>query len=226
MMIQASRYDRFTFPHSPMVTLQLNQIEVPAGGSVIFRDVSWPQFEAILEALGDHRNTRIKYYNGQLEIMAPSPEHEINRLLVGDLVVVLLESQDRSFERYGSTTFKKPNLAGIEPDDCFYIQNYKQMIGKTRMNLAIDPPPELAIEVDVTSKTTLEIYEHLGVEEVWQLERGELKIHYLTEQGYQESSESQIFPGKAIVPLINQTLTIAKSEGRSVAVKFFRQQLN
>ncbi|WP_293104669.1 Uma2 family endonuclease [Moorena sp. SIOASIH] len=78
-------------------------------------------------------------------------------------------------ECYGSNNFKRKDMAaGIEPDNCFYIQNYRLMIGKRRLDLSSDPPPDLAIEVDVTSKTQLSAYEALGVPELWQFSKGSL----------------------------------------------------
>ncbi|HYX14452.1 MAG TPA: Uma2 family endonuclease, partial [Nostoc sp.] len=114
-----------------MVTLQLKQIRVPPGQRIILEDVSWQVFEAILNELGEHRRSRVAYSQGTLEIMAPLPEHERCKVIIGDLVKALLDELDLNWESLGSTTFKRKDIsAGIEPDDCFYIQNYKLMIGK------------------------------------------------------------------------------------------------
>ncbi|NJQ96934.1 MAG: Uma2 family endonuclease, partial [Hydrococcus sp. CSU_1_8] len=145
-----------------MVTLQLKQITVPPGGRIVLHNVSWQQFEEILEELGEHRSSRIAYSRGTLEIMTPLPEHEVAKVLIGDLVKILLEELEIDCESFGSTTFKRRDSErGIEPDDSFYIQNHKQMIGKDRIDLTIDPPPDLAIEIDLTTKTQLDGYEAL-----------------------------------------------------------------
>jgi len=82
------------------------------------------------------------------------PEHEVDKELISDMVKALLDWMGREYECFGSTTFRNENMnSGIEPDNCFYIQNQERVRGKRRLNLSIDPPPDLAIEIDVTSKT-------------------------------------------------------------------------
>ena len=134
--------------------LELNQITVPPGHRVLLSNVSWQEFEAILKDLGEHRSSRVAYDKGTLEIMTPLPEHETNKVLIGDLVKILLEELDIKFWPLGSTTFKNEEMVkGIEPDDCFYIQNEAAVRGKKRLNLTVDPPPDLVLEIDVTSRT-------------------------------------------------------------------------
>ena len=139
--------------------LELKRITVPPGQRVLLSDVSWQEFEAILEDLGEHRASRVAYDNGILEIMTPLPEHETNKELVSDLVKALLEELDIEFCSLGSTTFKNQEmLKGIELDNCFYIQNEAAVRGKNRLDLTVDPPPDLALEIDVTSRTHPSIY--------------------------------------------------------------------
>ncbi|NER98429.1 MAG: Uma2 family endonuclease, partial [Symploca sp. SIO1B1] len=139
-----------------MVTLQLRQLNVPPGQRIVLTDVNWSKFEEILQELGDKRRNRVAYAQNQLEIRMPLPEHEFDKEIIGDMVKILLEELEIERECYGSTTFKRRDMAaGIEPDNCFYIQNYRSMIGKRRLDLTVDPPPDLAIEIDVTSKTQL-----------------------------------------------------------------------
>ena len=97
--------------------LELKRISVPPGQRVLLHDVSWQEFEAILEDLGEHRAARIAYNNGTLEIMTPLPEHERSKGNIGDLVKALLEELDIEFCPLGSTTFKNQEMTkGIEPD--------------------------------------------------------------------------------------------------------------
>ena len=103
--------------------LELRRLIVPPGQRVLLHEVSWQEFESILEELG-HRSARIAYDNGILEIMTPLPEHEDDKEIIGDLVKALLEELDIEFRSLGSTTYKnQAMLQGIEPDQCFYIQN-------------------------------------------------------------------------------------------------------
>ncbi|WP_299414720.1 Uma2 family endonuclease [Acaryochloris sp. IP29b_bin.148] len=207
-----------------MVTLQLRQLVVNPGQRIELQGVNWNEFEAILEELGDRRASRIAYSNGVLELRMPSPEHEVDKELIGDMVKILLEELDINNECFGSTTFKRQDIAkGVEPDQCFYIENYAVMIGKRRLDLSADPPPDLAIEVDVTSKTGLEAYQALGVPELWRVEEGKLRISVLQDGQYQEASLSPHFPKFPIIDGISEFLHRSQTEGRSQALKAFRQ---
>lgn len=155
--------------------LKLKQLIILPGQKVLLNDISWQAFEEILEDLGEHRAARLAYENGILEIMKPLPEHEINKVLIGDLIKVLLEELEIDFWSFGSTTFKNQEMSkAIEPDDCFYIRNEARVRGKNRLDLAIDLPPDLALEIDVTSRTHPSIYETLGVPELWRFKNGNL----------------------------------------------------
>jgi len=207
-----------------MVTLQLRQLGVPPGHRVLFHDVNWQEFEAILEELGEKRPSRLAYSKGILEIRVPLPEHEKAKVIIGDLVKALLDECDRNWESLGSTTFKREEMgAGIEPDDCFYIQNYAQMIGKTRLDLTIDPPPDLAIEVDVTSKTQVSAYQALGVPEIWRYENGKIQIYLLQSGKYVESQTSPSFPNFPIIEEISRFLEMSRTIGTSRALREFRK---
>jgi Uma2 family endonuclease len=207
-----------------MVTLQLRQIVVYPGQRIHLQEVNWNEFEAILDELGDERACRIAYSDTVLEIRMPLPEHEVDKELIGDMVKILLEELDIDNECFGSTTFKRQDLAkGIEPDQCFYIEHQAVMIGKRRIDLTIDPPPDLAIEVDVTSKTALDAYQALGVPELWRFEHGQLQISLLQNGQYQAVKFSPHFPQFPLIDSISQFLDRSQTEGRSQTLKAFRQ---
>jgi Uma2 family endonuclease len=177
------------------VKIAIAQIQLQAGQTIILDDISWSEFESILEDLGESRRSRIAYYQGVLEISMPLPEHERPKVLISHLLAILLEELGLEWESLGSTTFKRQRMqAGIEPDDCFYIQNYRSMIGKKRLDLEVDPVPDLAIEIDVTSQTKVSAYEALGVEEIWRLKDNKLEINLLQNGKYISSDTSQILP--------------------------------
>lgn len=177
------------------VKIAIAQIQLQAGQTIILDDISWSEFTSILEDLGEHRRSRIAYYQGVLEISMPLPEHERSKVLISHLIVILLDELGLEWESLGSSTFKHQRMqAGIEPDDCFYIQNYQAMIGKKRLDLEVDPVPDLAIEVDITSQTKVSAYEALGVAEIWRLQNNNLEINLLQNGKYINSDTSQIFP--------------------------------
>lgn len=203
--------------------LELKRIYVPPGQKVLLRDVTWQELETIIEDLGEHRAARIAYDRGMLEIMSPLPEHEDNKEIISDLVKALLEELEVEFRCLGSTTFKNQFMAqGIEPDQCFYIKNESKIRGKKRLDLTVDPPPDLALEIDITSRTHLNIYQSLKVPEVWQFEKGKLQINILQNGIYIESKNSLNFPQLPLIDVITQYLEQSKIIGRNTTLKNFR----
>ncbi|NJR37792.1 MAG: Uma2 family endonuclease [Leptolyngbyaceae cyanobacterium CSU_1_4] len=207
-----------------MTTLQLQQLSVPPGKSILIHDLSWQEFENILEELGEHRSARVAYDQGTLEIMTPLPEHEADKEMIGDLLKALLEELDIEFLSLGSTTFKNSKmLKGIEPDQCFYIQNEAAVRGKKRLDLTIDPPPDLAIEIDVTSRTHPDTHAALGVPELWRRAGNQIQINILNNGQYLEAQTSSVFPTFQIQDVIPQYIEMGQSAGRNKAMKAFRQ---
>lgn len=205
--------------------LQLNQLDIPPGQRVLLRNVSWHEFEEILSELGNARASRVAYYKGTLEIMVPLAGHERRKEIIGDLVKALLEELNIEFDPLGSTTFKREDMdAGVEPDECFYIQNEAVTRSLERIDVNIDPPPDLAIEIDVTSDSQIKknSYQVLGVPELWIYDGRKLEINVLQNQKYIDSRQSQIFPNLPIVEVIPRHLALSKVAGRNAAMKAFR----
>jgi Uma2 family endonuclease len=164
---------------------------------VVLHNISWQQFENLLVDLGESRAARVAYDDGTLEIMTPLPEHEYYKEAFGDAIKDIAEVLDQDYESLGSTTWKREiKKAGVEPDNCFYFQNEPKIRGKLEYDLNQDPPPDLALEIDVTSKSLsrFSIYARLGVPEIWCYDSGELKIYQLQNEGYIEVETSLVFP--------------------------------
>jgi Uma2 family endonuclease len=203
--------------------LELNQLIVPPGHQLLLKDVSWQMFEKILEELGETRAARVSYSKGMLEIMTPLAEHEDDKVIIGDLVKALLEELDIEFRSLGSTTFKNEDMRqAVEADDCFYIQNEAVIRGKKRIDLSVDPPPDLAIEIDITSRTKFNNYEALGVPELWRYNGRKLQINVLQEGKYVESDTSYNFPDLRICEVIHQYVEQSRIVGRNSTMKTFR----
>jgi Uma2 family endonuclease len=203
--------------------LELKRIHVPPGQRVLLENVTWTELEAILEELGEHRAARIAYDQGMLEIMTPLPEHEFDKEIISDLIKALLEELDIEFLSLGSTTFKNQFMEkGIEPDQCFYIKNEGLVRGKKRLDLTIDPPPDLALEIDVTSRTHPNIYQALQVPELWRFENGKLQINVLVDGSYVVSQSSLNFPGLPLIDVIPRYLESSVINGRNATIKRFR----
>jgi Uma2 family endonuclease len=203
--------------------LELRRLEVPPGQRLLMQDVTWQEFETILEELGDHRSARLAYDNGTLEMMMPLPEHEDDKEIIGDLIKALLEELDIEFRSLGSTTFKKSQTQGLEPDQCFYIQNEAAIRGKKRIDLSVDPPPDLAIEIDITSRTHPSIYEALGVPELWRFDQGKLQINVLQDGSYALAAESPNFLGLPLCEVLPHYLAESKIIGRNKVLRAFRR---
>jgi len=209
-----------------VVPLSIKTIDLSPGSHLLIPDVSWEQYEALLDEWGEERRVpRINYCEGVLELMSPLPAHERPHRIMADIVKALLDAQDRAWEDFGSTTFKKPKRAGLEPDTCFYIQNAERVRSLMRMDMDVDPPPDLAIEADVTSKTTLAAYAVLQVPEVWIYDNGRLTIYLLHAGDYTESSQSLVFPELAIATLIPPLVEEALQVGTSAMLRALRQRL-
>jgi Uma2 family endonuclease len=206
------------------VTTSIKAIELSAGSQVSIHNLSWQDFEQILTDTGEKRNTRMTYYRGTLEIMSPLALHERPHRIIADIVKTILETQERDWEDFGSTTFKRPDIAGVEPDTCFYIQNSDLVRDCTNMDLAIYPPPDLAIASDVTSKTALRAYESIQIPEVWIYSNQKLTI-YILQDRYIETSNSLVFPNLFIPALIPPLVEQAIKMGTSKMLRQLKAQL-
>jgi Uma2 family endonuclease len=206
------------------VSKPISKLCLAPGSKVTIPDISWLEFEAILQELGQRRAARIAYSLNTLEITVPLPEHEVPTDLVCDIVKLILRMTGRRYQPFGSTTFKQQGIAGIEPDACFYIQNHERMIGRRKLQ-ADDPPPDLAIETDVTSPTTIAAYQAIAVPEVWIYANGGLKIYVLQAGVYIQSKTSPLFPQLPIVEWIELSIQQAWRMGSLQALEEFEARL-
>jgi Uma2 family endonuclease len=207
------------------ISKPISQLHLAPGSRVSIPDVSWAEFEAILEELGDRRVARIAYSHNTLEITVPLPEQEVVTDLISDIVKSILRSRGQRYQPFSSTTFKQQGLAGIEPDACFYIQNYDRMIGHRKLQPG-DPPPDLAIETDVTSLTTIEAYRAIAVPEVWIYANSKLQIYLLQPSGeYIQSQSSPIFPDLPIVQWVEEAIDQSWTIGSLEALESIEARL-
>ncbi len=164
-------------------------------GDVILPNISWQTYETMLVDMGDHGSVRLVYDQGILEIRMPSDIHEaINRLLAR-IVGVLAEELNLPLKEFGSVTLNRRDIKkGAEPDSCFYIQNADRIRGN-RIDISVDPPPDLIIEVDITNSSarSFGVYQTLGIPEVWLYANSSVKIFQLQNDNYIECEFSSIF---------------------------------
>jgi Uma2 family endonuclease len=194
---------------------------------IVMDDISWDTYQALLEDLGDGRSSRLAYDQGVLEIIMPSDFHEFINHLLEAMIRALVEELGLRMRGYGSTTLEREDLQkGAEPDCCFYIQNLDRILGK-RLNLATDPPPDLAIEVDIpsSSRRRFGIYLQLQIPEVWRYtKRNGIQIYQFVNGDYVECEFSPTFPmisGKVLM----QFLQMPENEDDVSVIRALRQWL-
>lgn len=164
---------------------------------VLLRNVSWETYERLLSDHVDASTPRFTFDRGMLEIMSPSSEHEKCKETLTLLVEILAEGLGVDIENLGSTTFKRSQLErGFEADVCFYVQNAEGMHGKMHIDPAVDPAPDLVIEVEITAPALnkLPIYADFRVPEIWRYDGRRLVILQLAGGEYTERETSLAFP--------------------------------
>ena len=160
---------------------------------ILLPGIRWETYESLLADMQDSHAAQFAYDRGVLEIMAPSYEHDNLKHIIAVLVEVLAGELEIDIEGGGSTTFRRQDLArGFEPDACFYIQHAELVRGKKQIDLAQDPPPDLIIEIDITSPSLnkFPIFAALGIPEVWRHDGTRVAIFALVDNDYVERAES------------------------------------
>jgi Uma2 family endonuclease len=167
------------------------------GDIIELGNVSWELYSQLRDDPVRAR-IRMSYLDGELSLMSPSGPHErINRLLER-LVWAWCEVHDLPIASFGSTTFRREPQAGLEPDTCFYLEHEPLVRAREDLDLAIDPPPDLAIEVEISSRADqrMKIYASLGVPEVWRTDGDSVSFTILQPDGdYRDVAESRSLPG-------------------------------
>jgi len=180
-------------------------VVTPVGQCVIVQGVSWDTYACLLADFADSSGTRMAYDQGTLEIMAPSFKHEQAADLLADVVKAVAEAQALDVVPAGSTTFKREDVErGFEPDASFYIQHAADVRGRATIDLAVDPPPDVIIEIDLThpSLDKFPIYAALGVPEVWRYDGEQIHIYRRADDAYTEVPASAVLPGVTSASLI------------------------
>jgi Uma2 family endonuclease len=166
--------------------------------SVLLSGIDWRTYSGLLRLLGE-RPIHLTYDRGELEIMTLSPEHERYKHLIGRLIEALADELSIAIAGFGSMTFRrKRKQRGLEPDECYWIANEPAVRGKYHLDFRVDPPPDLVVEVDVTSSSLdrMSIYAALGVSEVWRFDGRALTFSELRRNGkYAPIAGSTAFPG-------------------------------
>ncbi|MEO0770510.1 MAG: Uma2 family endonuclease [Cyanobacteria bacterium J06649_4] len=209
------------------LTITPHTIQLSPGSDVVLQSQTWADYEALLATRDERTNIKI-YFNAQtrtVRLMAPSPRHGNRSDALSDLVKCLLRSQGEDWQSFDPITLKRFEEKGVESDTCFYIQSRNSILGKEKIDLAVDPPPDLALEVALTSLTHPQDYEDIAVPELW-IYRGERLSIYVFEDGcYTEQAASPTFGNVPVRELMPKYVEKAWREGVSVAVREFEAWL-
>jgi len=197
------------------------KIELPAG-AVLKLLGTWEDYQVLSQQLGDRAIPRIKYRTGEILLMAPLPEHGRDVALLADIAKVLLDGLEQRYDSFTPITMSLPEFSGIEPDFCFYIENWRSVVGKKRIDWQNDPPPDLVIEIDVTSYTDINDYLPYKVPEIWLLKNKQLLVYRLQGENY-AISQSIYFPN--VGEIVQQCLQIANEQTTSEAIRWLRSFL-
>ncbi|WP_013321093.1 Uma2 family endonuclease [Gloeothece verrucosa] len=209
------------------ITISEDTINLPPGGEVVLRHQTWDDYEQLLNSRQDRVIPKI-YFNAKTEeifLMSPLPGHGNRIDTLRDLIKILLRYQGKDWHSFDPITLKRFKQAGVEPDTCFYINNRQAILGKEKIDLTVEPPPDLAIEVDLTSRTQAADYLPIAIPELWIYRRGELLIYILEGEQYINSNQSQIFKNIDVKNLLPKYVELAWTNGSSVALRQFEQDL-
>ena len=190
----------------------------------LLENISWSTFETLLKEIGNRRGYRIAYDNGMLEIMSPLYEHENPKIQSDRFIFILAEELGIEIKSAGSMTLKQEQAKkGIEPDNCYYIQSEPAVRGRQELDLETAPPPDLAIEIDITSSSVnkLAIYSALRVPELWLYNGRVLKFYQLVETEYIERDCSIAFPFVSVAEMAG-FFTRTQTMGEIALLKSFR----
>ncbi len=205
-------------------TITPDKIDLPPGTLLHFPG-TLADYEQILAQLGDRAIPRIRFRDNHILLMSPLSEHGNQIDVISDLIKALLRDRGKDWQSFHPITLRRGKQAGLEPDACFYIDNYQAILGKGKLDMSIDPPPDLAIEIDVTSFTRIEDYIPLAIPEVWIYKKGELNIYSFEDNNYLATDQSNIFPDFPVKQTIPQYVNRAWEVGSSVALREFNQLL-
>lgn len=192
---------------------------------VLLRNISWQTYQSLLKDFEQQPGIRLTYDRGLLEIMMPSDPHESYKKLIGRLIETFTEEWNIEIRSLGSRTCDRQDLErGLEPDQCYYIQNESLVRGLQRIDLSQNPPPDLAIKVDITTSSIdqLAIYAALRVPEVWLFDGQQLTIYQLEGSEYQVCDRSLTLP-QLLPAEVTRFLQLSQTTGETTLIRQFRQ---
>ncbi len=200
------------------------KIQLPPG-AVIRLPATWQDYQGLSQQRGDNSIPRMKYQNGELLLMSPLPKHGRDAHLIASIITTLLDNLGREYDAFTPVTMEIPQESGIEPDYCFYINNWQAISGKERIDWSNDPPPDLVLEIDVTSYSDVNDYLPYRVPEIWLYRKKQLSVYQLQGTEYITQTQSQYFPDINIQDIVTKCFEVAYERNTSAAIRELKQRL-
>jgi Uma2 family endonuclease len=200
---------------------------LPPGATLLIPHVSWDEYEQLLQDLGQRPDLRVTYDDGRLEVMTLSDQHEEFADDILGLARLFSQELGITLETRGSATRRRQRVRkGTEPDQSFWVANAHRIIGKRRIDLDTDPPPDVVVEVDITkdSRGKFSIYAALGVPEIWRCDGTRVQMYELRATAYGEVEASRFFPGLTCAFLL-EFLELSNARGQTAALAAFRERI-
>jgi len=185
-----------------------------ADDCVILLHVKWDTYERLLGDDEERRIPRMTYDHGVLELVTPSKPHEVDAATITRFVDIVAAVLGIPIQSTASTTFRRQDLErGFEPDASFYIQNEPRVRNRREVDLTVDPPPDVVLEMEMSRSALdkLPLFASMGIPEVWRCDGQRVTILLLEQDGYRKSSSSQSLP-----VLTSEDLTRFLAESRTM----------
>jgi Uma2 family endonuclease len=200
------------------------KIQLPVG-AVVRLPATWQNYQKLCQQRGDRSIPRIKYRSGEVLLMSPMPKHGRDAHAIAHAITTLLDHTEREYDAFTPVTMELPDESGIEPDYCFYIDHWQAVSGKERIDWATDPPPDLVLEIDVTSYSDVNDYLPYRVPEVWLFRKNQLLVYQLQGTEYLLRTQSRYFPDINLQDVIARCLQVAYDRNTSAAIRDLKQRL-
>ncbi len=202
----------------------MKTVDPPTEQRFLFHDVDWKFYGTVLEKLDEWR-VFVTYDRGNLEVMSPSRQHEVSGKLIGRMIEELTLEVGIPISSGRSTTFRREDLdRGLEPDECYWIGNEARVRGKTALDLAVDPPPDLAIEIEISRRLLdrVAVYAALGVPELWRFDGERLGLFRLGGEGPSEPCENSPSLPQLRPAEVERFLALWKTTDETSVLRAFR----
>ena len=200
------------------------KIQLPVG-AVVRLPATWQNYQKLCQQRGDRSIPRIKYRSGEVLLMSPMPKHGRDAHVIANAITTLLDHTEREYDAFTPVTMELPNESGIEPDYCFYIDNWQAVSGKERIDWETDPPPDLVLEIDVTSYSDVNDYLPYRVPEIGLFRKNQLLVYQLQGTEYLLQTQSMYFPDINLQDVISRCLQVAYDRNTSAAIRELKQRL-